>query len=160
MEAIQKRVGSALMGNRFFIMTQVGAIMLLIASFSPVFPAYLAVAAVALGIAVAWDLWRGRTKLGSYVFAGIILAFFVFLLVNTLTMSIVPAALHESEATLAGLGGIVMGGGNLTSAQTFGGIMAVAGLTQPIIAMLIGGIANVLFLIAGIAGIMAARMME
>lgn len=159
MEAIQKKLGGALLGDRFFIMGQVGAILLLFPSLQFMSHPYFAVACIALAITLAWDLWRGRTKSASYIFGGTVLACGIFLLVNTLTMSIVPAALPEAEETLAGLAALVQGGGNLTSAQTFGGLQAVANLTMPAILMLVGGMANLLFVIGGLMGIMSARTM-
>jgi hypothetical protein len=159
MEAIEKKIGSALLGERFFIMAQIGAIALLLAAFKPLFPAYLGIALAALIITIIWTMWRGATKTAKYVMAILVLAMGLFLLVNTLTMLVVPAVLVEGQETLAGLGAIVAGGGNLTSLQTFGGLLAVTELTMPIIAMLIGGIVNLLFIVAGIFGIMSVHLM-
>ena len=123
---MQKMLAVQFLSNRFFIMGQVGAVIMLITSLQPFFAAYNIPAAIALLITITWDFWRGASKGAKSVMAYTVLLLGLWVLVNTFAHIVMPADPHS-----------------------IAGILALTG----------GGIAQLLLIIGGLMGVMAAREM-
>ncbi len=160
MEVLQKRLEFAFLGGRFWVFAEIGALMVVLTSFSPYFIPYNITALVVLICAIAWDFWRNAPKSARYGMALITLAAFVFLLVNTLLlqyadMGFSPPVPHEyTDGVIAAIGLAAAG-------NTAGALGVLAGAIPygavPILTLVFGAIGSLLFLVSGLMGLMAAR---
>jgi hypothetical protein len=161
METLQKRLEFAFLGGRFWTFAQIGAVIILLTSFKPFFIAYAVPALVVLAVALTWDLWRNAPKSVRYLLALVPLAVGIWLLVNTLVMLVEPmasiAAAQEAADALeaAGLNYDQAVALNLT---TYGGLVEGIKDLLPNLAAMYGGlIGQLLLIVSGLMGLMAAR---
>jgi len=100
MEALQRRLEFAFLGGRFWTFAQIGALLVLLTSFSPFFWQYNIPALLVLLASLTWDLWRNAPKSARYGMSLLTLGVFGWLLVNTLLLQyadggIAPPLAHQ-----------------------------------------------------------------
>ncbi len=157
MEAIQKRLATAFLGNIFFIMGQVGGLMICLGAVRPMFHAYLWPGVVVLACTLVWMLWRARTKMASYIIAGTASLMCLWIIIAGLFELVHPPAAESLQESLTAMV-VALATGN---AAAFGGAMGEYTLAMVSLSMV--GIATtgaVIALIGSLLGIMAARGME
>ena len=162
MEALQRRLEFAFLGGRFWTFAQIGAILVLLTSFSPFFAAYNITALVVLACSITWDLWRNAPKSARYGLALVVLGAFVFLLYNTLAVQYGwPGFHHPAEAEAAAYAGHIYAGLATGPSGAMNATAAIGEFSKSLVAVLLayagGAIANLFFLVSGLMGLMAAR---
>ena len=160
MEALQRRLEFAFLGGRFWTFAQIGAILVLLTSFSPFFAAYNITALVVLACSITWDLWRNAPKSARYGLALVVLAAFAFLLYNTLGVQYGWPAFHHPAEAAVPMHGVEF----LTGLALNDSLAALTGLGEfthavviAAVAYIAGAIGQLLFLVSGLMGLMAAR---
>jgi len=161
MEMLQKRLEFAFLGGRFWTFAQIGAVIILLTSFKPFFIAYAIPALVVLAAALTWDLWRNAPKSARYLLALIPLATGIWILANTLGMWAEPMAaiaVAQEAADALEAAGLNYDQAVALNLTTYGGLVEGIKDLLPHMAAMYGGlIANLLLLISGLMGLMAAR---
>jgi len=158
--------------RRYWIFAVIGAILIVATTFKPFFLEYMTTALVVLFCALVWLLWRNAPKIARYGIALITLAAFGFMLYNSLavlfewssymhhpgeadaemygvqiaTNLVVNDLANTTQVIIAGAENITVGIGRLAESMIASGI-----------AYAIGLMGSLLFLVAGLMGIVAAR---
>ena len=161
MEVLQRKLEFAFLGSRFWIFAAIGAALILLTSFQPLFLAYAVPALLVLAAAVTWDLWRNAPKSVRYLLALVPLAAGVWILANTLGMWVEPAAsiaaAEEAKAALEAAG-LTYDDAVALGLTTYGTLIDSVGDLLPHMFATIGGaVGQLLLLISGGMGLMAAR---
>jgi len=161
MEMLQKRLEFAFLGGRFWIFAQIGAVLILLTSFKPFFMAYAVAALVVLAAALTWDLWRNAPKSVRYLLALVPLAAGIWILANTLGMWVEPAAsvaaAQEAKDALEAAG-LTYDQAVALNLTTYGGLVEGIKDLLPNLASMYGGlIGQLLLIVSGLMGLMAAR---
>ena len=172
MEDIRSQLGA--FRRRYWTFALVGAILIVATTFKPFFLEYMTTALVVVVCVVVWCLWRNAPKIARYGMALITLAAFGFMLYNSLGVLYEWSSYmhHPAEADAetygfqiftnlvandlanttqianitAGAANIAAGIGRLTESMIASGIAYAVGL-----------MGSLLFLVAGLMGMMAAR---
>jgi len=151
MQALQQRLEAAFLGERFFIIGLIGAIMLGVTTIQcpDYFWQYNIPALLVLASTILWGLWRNMPKSIKYLLSCVTLVMFVWLLYNSMAVQYgLPAAQWPiSIQALETLFATDM-------------LLALEGAVYMIIALVTGLVASLLFLICGLAGIMSAGRSE
>jgi len=160
MQVLQKRLEFAFLGGRFWVFAEIGALLVVLTSFSPYFAPYNLTALVVLACALAWDLWRNAPKSARYGMALTVLAAFVFLLLNTLLLQyaetgFAPPVPHEYIDGVTAAIGLAMAGNTVGALAAMAAAIPYAAV--PVITLVAGVIGSLLFLVSGLMGVMAAR---
>lgn len=156
MEALTRRLEFAFLSQRFWIMGQIGALIVIIVTFRPMFWAYNLPAAGVLIATIVWDLWRNAPKSARYGLCLYILAVFLWLTVNNSmgifaeTWIATPPILHALEAA-----GAALAAGDLTA------LAVLLEGTPTLVVLLVGAtLGSILMLVSGVMGLMACRRAE
>jgi len=158
--------------RRYWIFAVIGAILIVATTFKPLFLEYMTTALVVLFCALVWLLWRNAPKIARYGIALITLAAFGFMLYNSLAVLFEWSSYmrHPGEAGAATYGSQIYMSlfannfANTTEAFANNSLNIVTGLGGFTESMIASGIAyavglmgSLLFLVAGLMGIVAAR---
>lgn len=155
MEALQKRLEAAFLGERFFIIGMVGAIILLLTSFKcpEFFWQYNAAAWLGIIVSLTWGLWRNIPRSVKYLCSAIMLLVFAWLMYNTLAVFYALPAVQMPplpELAVEDLGALM-----ISDPQALAELMVL-----PLLALVGGAVSSVLFLVGGLSGIMSAGRSE
>ena len=95
-------------GSRFFVLGQVGAVIVVMTSLHPFFALYNIPAAIMLTLTIVWDLWESASKSAKKMIALVSLAAAVVIQVNSIGKFILP---EVTDPELAYMATITMVGG-------------------------------------------------
>ncbi|MBV1876961.1 MAG: hypothetical protein KUG79_04900 [Pseudomonadales bacterium] len=104
----EKALNVANYGSRFFILGQVGAVIVAMTSLHPFFAIYNIPAAVVLTLTIVWDLWKSASKQAKRIMALVTLAAGVVIQINSIGKFILP---EVADPGMAYMGAITMTGG-------------------------------------------------
>lgn len=95
-------------GGKFFILGQVGAVIVVMTSLHPFFALYNIPAAIMLTLTIVWDLWESASKSAKKMIALVSLAAAVVIQINSIGKFILP---EVTDPELAYMATITMVGG-------------------------------------------------
>lgn len=166
MEALQKKLAEQFMGVIFFIMGQVGCLMIILGTFKPMFHLYIWPGTAALLCTIVWSLWRGRSKGVSWILVLIPLGVSLWIVLSGLLGLVHPPAVEVLQTEIGAIAGAIATSGDPAGAGAAAGVVgpALAELVQhgivPLAGVLIAATGAAILLIASLMGIMAVREME
>lgn len=86
----EKALNVANFGSRFFVLGQVGAVIIVMTSLHPFFAIYNIPAAIVLTLTIVWDVWESASKSVKRIIALVTLAAGIVIQVNHLGKFILP----------------------------------------------------------------------
>jgi hypothetical protein len=90
-------------GSRFFVLGQVGAVIVAMTSLHPFFALYNIPAAIMLTLTIVWDLWESASKSAKKMIALVSLAAGVIIQVNSIGKFILPEVVDPEMAYMASI---------------------------------------------------------
>ena len=90
-------------GSRFFVLGQVGAVIVAMTSLHPFFAIYNIPAAIMLALTIVWDLWESASKSAKKMIALVSLAAGVVIQVNSIGKFILPEVVDPEMAYMASI---------------------------------------------------------
>ncbi len=99
---IEKKMAVAFMGQRLFIFTHIGALMMLITSFHPFFWPHQVPGGIIMILSIVYDLWRGANKNQRRVLLWSMFIANFWVLVNYFGHIFTPTVVNPEEAYRAG----------------------------------------------------------
>lgn len=90
-------------GSRFFVLGQVGAVIVVMTSLHPFFALYNIPAAIMLTLTIVWDLWESASKSAKKMIALVSLAAAVVIQINSIGKFILPEVTDPELAYMATL---------------------------------------------------------
>ncbi|MBL4584554.1 MAG: hypothetical protein JKX83_08055 [Pseudomonadales bacterium] len=103
LSAEQKALNVANYGSRFFILGQVGAVIVVMTSLHPFFAIYNIPAAIMLTLTIVWDVWESASKSAKKMIALASLGTGIVIQINSLGKFILPEVVDPELAYMATL---------------------------------------------------------
>ena len=157
MEAMKKMLAAQFLGTIFFIMAQVGALMICVGTLKPLYHAYFWPGLLILVCAIVWMLWRGRGKGASYLLVLIPIVAGLWIILAGLFGWAHPPGVNTVGEAVATMSGAVAAG----DAAAFG--PALGDYTHGVVGLAMAGVAGAgaaIAVLGSLLGIMAVREME
>ena len=148
-EAMQKMLGSQILGIAFFAMGQTGALMILNGTLHPYWLWPNLVSIFIIAVTILWLVWRGMSRtIAMTLVGGVNILCLLLMLGVMLGWTTAPAA-----AQAAAYAPTLMAGYDATAVMGFAGLSALAASTTLLVMAGVG-----VALLGSVAGLMAARM--